>query len=80
MIDFFGFEIDNNVLYSYIIGSVTRLVLLNPILTSMADYSGRKKMFMKFFCYLETLSCVYFYFTKDNIAGAVIAFGLSMIG
>jgi UMF1 family MFS transporter len=25
------------------------LVLLNPILTSMADYSGQKKMFMKFF-------------------------------
>ncbi|MDP5120773.1 MAG: MFS transporter [Spirosomaceae bacterium] len=82
MIDFLGFQVDNNVLYSYTLSvSAFVLVLLNPILTSMADYSGRKKMFMKFFCYLGALSCIYFFFfTKDTISGAVIAFGLSMIG
>lgn len=82
MINFLGYEINNDVLYSYTLATASLvLVILNPILTSMADYSGRKKMFMKFFCYLGALSCIYFFFfTKDNVVGSVIAFGLSMIG
>lgn len=81
-INFLGFELNNDVLYSYTLAVASLvLVILNPILTSMADYSGRKKMFMKFFCYLGALSCIYFYFfTKDNVTASVIAFGLSMIG
>ena len=82
MINFLGFEINNDVLYSYTLAAASLiLVILNPILTSIADYSGRKKLFMKFFCYLGALSCIYFFFfTKGNIASSVIAFGLSMIG
>lgn len=82
MINFLGYEINNDVLYSYTLATASLiLVILNPILTSMADYSGRKKMFMKFFCYLGALSCIYFFFfTKGNVAASVIAFGLSMIG
>lgn len=82
MINFFGFEVNNDVLYSYTLSAATLLlVILSPILTSIADYSGRRKFFMKFFCYLGSASCAYFFFfTKDNISSAVIAFGLSMIG
>jgi MFS transporter, UMF1 family len=82
VVDFFGFKIQNTVLYSYTISVATLLlVLLNPILTPLADSSGRRKFFMKFFCYLGAASCAYFYFfTKGNINSVVIAFGLSIMG
>ena len=82
LISFFGFEINNDALYSYTLSFANiLLVILNPLLTGIADYSGRKKMFMKFFCYLGAASCAYFYFfTKGNINASIIAFGLSLIG
>ena len=82
LIRFFGFEINNDALYSYSLSFANiLLVILNPLLTGIADYSGRKKMFMKFFCYLGAASCAYFYFfTKGNINASIIAFGLSLIG
>lgn len=47
---FFGVKIVNTVLYSYSI-SVSYLLLffLLPLLSGMADYSGKKKSFMQFF-------------------------------
>lgn len=82
IVDFFGFKVQNSVLYSYTISVATLLlVILNPILTPLADSSGRRKFFMKLFCYLGAASCAYFYFfTKENINFAVIAFGLSIMG
>jgi MFS transporter, UMF1 family len=82
LIDFLGFQVNNDVLYSYTLSVASIfLVILNPILTGIADYSGRKKMFMKIFCYLGSASCAYFYFfTKDNVTSAIIAFGFSIIG
>lgn len=82
IVDFFGFKVQNSVLYSYTISVATLLlVILNPILTPLADSSGRRKFFMKLFCYLGAASCAYFYFfTKDNVNLAVIAFGLSIMG
>ncbi len=82
MIMFFGYEINNDALYSYILSFASLLlVFLNPILTGIADSSGRKKMFMKFFCYLGAASCAYFYFfTKDNLNLIMLAFGFSILG
>lgn len=82
MVKFFGFEVNNNSLYSYTISSAAfLLVIVSPILTSIADYSGRRKLFMKFFCYLGAASCAYFYFfTKDNLNSIMIAFALSIVG
>jgi len=82
VVNFFGFHVQNSVLYSYSISLATLLlVILNPILTPLADSSGRRKFFMKIFCYLGAASCAYFYFfTKDNVSLVVIAFGLSVMG
>lgn len=82
VVNFFGFHVQNSVLYSYSISLATLLlVVLNPILTPLADSSGRRKFFMKIFCYLGAASCAYFYFfTKDNVSWVVIAFGLSVMG
>jgi MFS transporter, UMF1 family len=82
MVTFFGFEVNNNSLYSYTISAAAlALVFLSPVLTSIADYSGRKKVFMKFFCYLGAAACSYFYFfTKESLNSVMIAFGLSIVG
>jgi len=82
VVNFFGFQVQNSVLYSYTISVATLLlVFLNPILTPLADYSGRRKFFMKIFCYLGAASCAYFFFfTRDNVSFVVIAFGLSIMG
>ena len=82
IVHFFGFQVQNSVLYSYTISAATvLLVILNPILTPLADSSGRRKLFMKLFCYLGAASCAYFFFfTKDNVNWVVVAFGLSIMG
>jgi len=82
VVNFFGVQVQNSVLYSYTISVATLvLVFLNPILTPLADSSGRRKLFMKLFCYLGAASCAYFYFfTRDNVTWVVIAFGLSIVG
>ena len=38
------------------------IAFLSPILSSMADYKGNKKNFMRFFCYLGATSCSLMYF------------------
>src|SRR5690606_24894092 len=44
------------------------IVFLSPVLSGIADYSGRKKLFMQFFTYVGALSCLGLYlFTGPNI-------------
>ena len=63
VVQFFGFSIVNSVLYSYAISfSFLLIVVLAPILSGIADYSGRKKRFMQFFTYLGSMACVGLYF------------------
>ena len=56
---FFGKSFVNTELYSYVISfSFMLMVVLSPILSGMADYSGNKKKYMQFFCYLGAFSCI----------------------
>src|SRR5436305_942937 len=44
------------------------IAILSPVLSSIADYKGNKKSFMKFFCYLGSAACAgMFFFTDKNI-------------
>ncbi|MCB0379678.1 MAG: MFS transporter [Flavobacteriales bacterium] len=62
-VDFFGFNLINTELYSYVVSlSFIIVSILSPILSGVADYSGNKKTFMKFFCYLGSVSCMSLYF------------------
>ncbi len=63
---FLGFEIQNSVLYSYAL-SLSFLIVAGilPLLSGVADYTGRKKSFMKFFVWLGGLSCIGLYFFYD---------------
>ena len=48
-ISFFGLQIENSVLYTYAISfSFLVIVFLSPALSGIADYSGKKKRFMRF--------------------------------
>jgi MFS transporter, UMF1 family len=82
LVNFFGFSVESSVLFSYTVsGSFLVIAAMSPILTAIADYSGRKKLFMRLFCYLGSFSCMgLFFFTKDTFSFSVILFALASIG
>lgn len=81
-VDFFGLEIVNTVLYSYALSfSFLFVAAILPLLSGMADYSGRKKFFLKIFMYTGSLSCIgLYFFTGENIEWAIICSVLASIG
>jgi UMF1 family MFS transporter len=57
------------------------IILLSPILSSIADYRGNKKSFMRFFCYLGAVSCsLMFFFDGDNVIFGLFMLMLACIG
>jgi UMF1 family MFS transporter len=82
-IRFFGYEMVNSVLYSWSLSASFLIVaLILPLLSGIADYTGQKKLFMKFFVYLGGLSCMGLYFFTDSasIEIGVICCMLASIG
>ena len=62
-VSFFGRQFVNTELYSYVYSaSFLLIVLLVTILSGIADYTGTKKRFMQFFCYLGAAGCASLYF------------------
>lgn len=74
IVDFFGIKITNSVLFSYSLALAYLLIaILSPILSSIADYKGNKKSFMKLFCYVGSLACCgLFFFTGNHVELGVI--------
>jgi UMF1 family MFS transporter len=59
---FLGLEFENASLYNYTIAAAYLIIaLISPILSSIADYKGNKKSFMKFFCYLGSTAVVCYF-------------------
>ena len=59
MIKFFGNTYEPDAVYGYSLTlSFFIVVILTPILSSLADIIGNKKSFMQFFCYLGATSCM----------------------
>jgi UMF1 family MFS transporter len=77
-----NYEFSNTALYNYILGIAFVVVaILSPILSSIADYRGNKKQFLRFFCTLGSLSCASLYFfDKDHITGGLISVIIACIG
>ncbi len=82
IVSFLGCEVRNSALYSYSLSFVfLMVVLLNPILTAICDYTGHKKSFMKFFCFVGAASCGSMYlFDNQHIYLGVFGFILAGIG
>lgn len=81
-VDFFGYEIINTVLYSWAIATAYLVVaFLTPLLSSLADYTGRRKTFMQVFTWIGALSCgTLFFFNESTIELGILAFTLGTVG
>jgi UMF1 family MFS transporter len=67
IISFLGLKILNSNLYSYALSfSFLVVALIIPLLSGMADYSGRKKSYMRGFVWLGALSCMGLFFFRDT--------------
>ncbi|MCC6725745.1 MAG: MFS transporter, partial [Saprospiraceae bacterium] len=67
IIDVLGFKFQNTAIYSINLGLAFGIVaLLSPIVSSIADYSGNHRAFMRFFCYLGAIGCCGL-FTFDSV-------------
>ncbi len=82
MVDFFGFKMINTVLYSYSISfSFLIIALISPLLSGIADASGKKLLFMKFFAYLGSAACIgLFFFDGRNLEFGIACSVLASIG
>ena len=55
---FLGRHFVNTALYNYALGVAFLIVaIMSPVLSSIADYKGNKKVFLRFFCSLGSVSC-----------------------
>ena len=76
------YEFSNTALYNYILAFAFVIVaIMSPILSSIADYRGNKKQFLRFFCTMGSLSCASLYFfDSDHIIGGLVSVIIACVG
>jgi UMF1 family MFS transporter len=81
-VTFFGHTFINTALQVYSLSfAYLIMVLLLPILTSIADYKGSKKVFMQFFTLMGSLACCgLYFFDKSHLEWGIICFAVAAIG
>ena len=81
-IPFLGRTFVNTELKDYVLSfGFLIIACLSPILSSIADYKGNKKNFMRFFCYMGAISCcLMFFFDGDHVTLGLICFMFAGIG
>ena len=79
---FFGFEFINTALITILSSCYfLLLVLILPVLSGIADSTGNKRAFMKFFCYLGSFCCVLLsFFDKNHLEISMLLFVMAGIG
>ena len=77
-----GRHFNNTALKDYVLSlGFLIIAILSPVLSSIADYKGNKKNFMRFFCYLGAASCsLMYFFDKDNVTLGLLCFMFAAIG
>lgn len=82
IVNFFGVEMINSVLYSFVVAaSFLMVIALSPILSGMADYLGNKKLFLKLFCYLGAFSTMSLYFFDvDHLEVSMLSVFFASVG
>lgn len=66
-VQFLGRSYVNTALYNYALGFAFLIVaIMSPILSSIADYKGNKKSFLRFFCTMGSLACSGLYFFNGH--------------
>ncbi len=81
-INMFGSEFINTEFYSYVVAiSYLIVAVCSPVLSGIADYSGSKKKFLQFFCYLGAGSCMLLsFFNTDYIGLSMLALMFASVG
>ena len=81
-VSLFGRDFKNTEIYDYVVAlSFIIVALTSPILSGIADYSGSKKRFMQFFCYLGSISCASLYFfSKDDLFFGLLSILFASVG
>lgn len=82
VVRFLGREFVNTSLYNYALGVAFLIVaIMSPILSSVADYKGNKKNFMRFFSTMGSISCsMLFFFNGNNLGLGIVFVILACIG
>ena len=65
-VQFMGVEFTNTALYDYVMSiSFLLIAIFSPLLSGLADFSGRKKSFLRRFCYVGAIACASLFFFDD---------------
>jgi UMF1 family MFS transporter len=82
IVEAFGFSFKNTELMSFTLAASYLIVaILSPLLSGIADYSGKKKFFMKMFCYIGSASTIsLFFFDINHIELSLIPVLLGSVG
>lgn len=81
-VQFLGRTFVNTSLYNYALGFAFLIVaIMSPILSSIADYKGNKKAFLRFFCTLGSIACsCLFFFNEHTLGLGIVLLILACIG
>ena len=82
-VSFAGYTFSNSSLYAFAVSAAYIIIAaLSPLLSGIADYSGRKKYFLKIFTLVGSLSCISLFWFSDAsmVWFGTVAFMLSTIG
>ena len=81
-VPFLGRTFVNTELKDYVLSfGFLVIAVLSPILSSIADYKGNKKNFMRFFCYMGAASCsLMFFFDESHVSLGLMCFMFAGIG
>ncbi len=81
-VSIFGGDIRPTPLISYVTAAAFIVVAFcSPLLSGIADFVGNKKAFMKFYCYLGSLSCMgLYFFDLEHIFLGLLCYFFGLIG
>jgi len=79
-VSFCGMHFKNTEFYAYLVSlSYITVAIIAPILSGIADYTGNKKRFLQFFCFLGAISSsLLFFFDPVNTGAERIPFALGL--
>lgn len=81
-VTFLGRQFENTALYNYALAFAMLVVaFISPLLSSIADYKGTKKRFMRFFLTMGSLACAtMFFFDGASLLLGIISMIIACIG
>jgi UMF1 family MFS transporter len=81
-VTFLGRQFENTALYNYTIALAMLVVaVMSPLLSSIADYKGNKKMFLNFYLTMGSLACAAMYFfERDTLGLGILTVFVACVG